>query len=455
MFRATERKGLFVAVRKKGRWVNGGGMNRRDFLRLGGAGLAGAALLGSGTLAGCGPSSRGPGLTVATWDVADDALRATIPLFKKKRPGTEVEMQAMTIDYQQVVPRLVAGSGAPDVFSIAQQDFKNIMMRFPDQFVDVTDRMESYRDQFAEAPLANSEKGGKLFGVPWDMGPVGLWYRKDLFQRAGVSPEDVATYDGFIEAGKELENRVGGGAKMTAFDASGGGTNPSHYHILLNQQGGSFYGANTSIDFTNQKSYNAMDLLERFVNEEIAADTPTPEEYSRVVTNSDTATLMGAAWDVGTIKTAGGKAQRGNWDVIPLPAFTGGGSREATLSGSVLVISAQSEKVDAAWDFIESALLTREGQAESWAQGLFPSWEPYWETDAFNEPDPYFGFAVAPKFTKIARGVAALDYGPNFLDFQNPLMDAYSAVLTAGTTPRDAMAQAEQQAASATGLEVA
>jgi lactose/L-arabinose transport system substrate-binding protein len=430
-------------------------MNRREFLRLGGMGVAGAALLGSGAFVGCGSASRGPGLTVATWDVADDALRATIPLFRKKRSGVDVSMQAMTLDYQQIVPRLVAGSGAPDVFSLAQQDFKNMMMRFPDQFVDVTDRMEKYRDQFADAPLSHAEKDGKLFAVPWDMGPVGLWYRKDLFRRAGIGPDDVDTYDGFIEAGKELESRVGGGAKMTAFDASGGGTNPSHYHILLNQQGGSFYGPGDTIDFTNQKSYNAMNLLDRFVNEEIAADTPTPEEYSRVVTNSDTATLMGAAWDVGTIKTAGGNAQKGDWDVIPLPAFTGGGPREATLSGSVLVISSQTEKEDAAWEFIESALLTREGQAESWAQGLFPSWTPYWETPAFNEPDPYFGFAVAPKFTNIAREVPALEYGTNFLDFQNPLMDAYSAVLTGNTTPQDAMARAEQQAAAVTGLEVA
>src|SRR3712207_9563284 len=62
---------------------------------------------------------------------------------------------------------------------------------------------------------------------------------------------------------------------------------------------------------------------------------------------------------------------------------------------------------DAAWDFIEQALLTKEGQAESWAQGLFPSWTPYWETEAFNEPDPYFGFAIAPKFAGIAREVPA------------------------------------------------
>ena len=442
-----------MSATRPGRRGNGG-MNRREFLRLGGAGLAGAALLG--TLAGCGGSSAGSGgLTVASWDIASDALRNTIPLFKKKRPGTDVSMQSITIDYQQLVPRLQAGSGAPDVFSLAQQDFQNFLLRFPGEFVDVTDRMEKYTSQFAEAPLSHARKDGKLFAVPWDMGPVGLWYRKDLFEEAGITPEDVATYDGFIQAGKELEQKIGGGTKMTAFDASGGGTNPSHYHILLNQQDGSFYGSGGRIDFTNEKSYAAMGLLDRFVNEEIVIDTPTYDESSRAISNGDTATSMGAAWDVGTIKSAGGGAQKGKWDVMPLPAFARGGRREATLSGSVLVISSQTQNEDAAWDFIEQALLTREGQARSWEQGLFPSWEPYWETEAFNEPDPYFGFAVAPKFADIARSVPALDYGPHFLDFQKPLMDAYSAVLTGDTTPQDAMAQAEERAASASGLEVA
>jgi hypothetical protein len=88
-----------------------GGMSRRRFLKLGGVGLAGAALLG-GPLVGCG-SSDSPGLTVASWDVARDALKNTVPLFKKKRPDTPVRMQSITIDYQQIIPRLQAGSGAP------------------------------------------------------------------------------------------------------------------------------------------------------------------------------------------------------------------------------------------------------------------------------------------------------------------------------------------------------
>jgi lactose/L-arabinose transport system substrate-binding protein len=429
-----------------------GGMSRREFLRLGGAGLAGAALVGGGSLAGCG-SSDSPGLTVASWDVARDALKNTIPLFKKKRPDTPVRMQSITIDYQQIIPRLQAGSGAPDIFSLAQQDFQNFLERFPGQFVDVTDRMERFEDQFAQAPLAHARKDGKLYAVPWDMGPVGMWYRKDLFEQAGIGPDDVSTYDDFVAAGKELQQKTG--SKMTALDASGGGTNSSYYQMLLNQQGGSFYADDSKIDFTNEKSYRAMGVLDNFVNENIVVDTPTYDEISRAISNDDTATDLGAAWDVGLIKSAGGNAQKGSWDVTPLPAFSSGGPRDATLSGSVLVISAQSQDVDAAWDFIQEALLTKEGQSKSWAQGLFPSWEPYWSTAAFNKPDPYFGFAIAPKFADIARNVPALEYGPHFLDFQKPLLDAYASILTTGTTPEGAFATAEKRAATASGLKIA
>ncbi len=38
-----------------------------------------------------------------------------------------------------------------------------------------------------------------------------------------------------------------------------------------------------------------METLDRFVTEDIAIDTPTYDEFSRVISNSDTATSMGAS----------------------------------------------------------------------------------------------------------------------------------------------------------------
>ena len=69
--------------------------SRREFLRLGGVGLAGTALLGSGTLAGCGGQQQGASgsINVASWNIAADALKETIPAFKKQNPGADVTVQ--------------------------------------------------------------------------------------------------------------------------------------------------------------------------------------------------------------------------------------------------------------------------------------------------------------------------------------------------------------------------
>ena len=143
----------------------GRGSSRREFLRLGGAGLAGTALLGA---AGCGGGQQGASgaINVASWNIAADALKETVPAFTEQNPGVDVTVQYIDFDYSQLTPRLQAGAGAPDVFSVAQQDLKSFLLKFPDQFVDLTERMAAHRDEFAEAPLATVTKDGRIFGVP-------------------------------------------------------------------------------------------------------------------------------------------------------------------------------------------------------------------------------------------------------------------------------------------------
>ena len=75
----------------KGAAPGGRRINRRRFLELGGAGLAGAVLLGSGTLAGCGGSEQGGGGAVGiTFTFGPDAsggLQTLIERFNEEHKG--------------------------------------------------------------------------------------------------------------------------------------------------------------------------------------------------------------------------------------------------------------------------------------------------------------------------------------------------------------------------------
>ena len=63
-----------------------------------------------------------------------------------------------------------------------------------------TSRRRSRRGRTTINPGALSiyNYNGKQYGVPWDLGIVGIWYNKDLFAKAGITapPDDVGRVPG-------------------------------------------------------------------------------------------------------------------------------------------------------------------------------------------------------------------------------------------------------------------
>jgi raffinose/stachyose/melibiose transport system substrate-binding protein len=56
----------------------------------------------------------------------------------------------------------------------------------------------AWRNSFAPGALAVYSKDGRNYGVPWDMGMVGVWYNKDLFAKAGITGVPT-TWTAFME----------------------------------------------------------------------------------------------------------------------------------------------------------------------------------------------------------------------------------------------------------------
>jgi raffinose/stachyose/melibiose transport system substrate-binding protein len=66
---------------------------------------------------------------------------------------------------------------------------------------------------------------GKAVGVPWDAGEVSFFYNKALFAKAGVKPEDMATWDGFLAGVKKLK-----AAGITPIAVGAGEKWPMHFY---------------------------------------------------------------------------------------------------------------------------------------------------------------------------------------------------------------------------------
>ncbi len=205
----------------------GGGadLSRKEFLRLGGAGLAGAALLG---VTGCGGGSAGgSNELIFSWGPDDTgALTKLIDKFNQQNKGNfQVRYREMPSDtgqyFDQLRTEFQAGGGEIDVITgdviwPAQFAAQGWISDLSDRFTDT--------DAFLPGPMRSNTYDGKVWGVPWYTDAGLLYYRQDLLEQAGYSEppktweeleemavktkQDSGAKYGFVYQGAEYEGGV-------------------------------------------------------------------------------------------------------------------------------------------------------------------------------------------------------------------------------------------------------
>jgi multiple sugar transport system substrate-binding protein len=208
----------------------GAELSRKDFLRLGGAGLAGAALLGTAGCGGGGGSS--PGEVVFSWGPDDTGVLPTlIQKFNEEHKGEfQVRYREMPSDtgqyFDQLRTEFQAGGGDTDVIGgdviwPAQFAANGWISDLSDRFTDT--------DAFLSGPMQGMTYDGKVWGVPWYTDAGLLYYRQDLLEEVGFSEppqtweelqemalktaQDTGTKDGFVFQGAEYEGGVCNGCE--------------------------------------------------------------------------------------------------------------------------------------------------------------------------------------------------------------------------------------------------
>src|SRR5690606_12264235 len=91
---------------------------------------------------------------------------------------------------------------------------------------DITEQLaqDGWGGSFVPSALALYGQDGQTFGVPWRTGMIGVWYRKSLFEQAGIEapPE---TWTEFLETVETLK-----GAGITPISLGEGDKWPGHFY---------------------------------------------------------------------------------------------------------------------------------------------------------------------------------------------------------------------------------
>ncbi|HNR35151.1 MAG TPA: extracellular solute-binding protein [Candidatus Hydrogenedentes bacterium] len=327
-------------------------------------------------------------LQVWAWNIAAGSLDKLAPGFNGIFPNCRVNVHMSGANLQsRFLLSLSAGVGAPDISQLQIREAPRYSIT--GKLADLTDVAKKYETMFPASFWQDCVYQGRIHAIPWDMGPCAVFYKRPLFDRFGINPETIETWDDYIAAGKELVARSNGKTRMLCLAT---GSLGDFFELLAQQNNAQIFDAQGRIAIHSPEMLDVFVLLKKMFEAGIGANIAAwgPEFMASLKADS-VATYPTAAWFGGTIRDYAPDTS-GSWGVFRLPAFRPGGLRTSNLGGSVLVIPDQCTQKFAAWKFIEYALCTPAPQIEQYRNfELFPALTTTHGDPFFDEDVPFFG----------------------------------------------------------------
>ncbi|WP_332715123.1 ABC transporter substrate-binding protein [Pelagibacterium mangrovi] len=397
-------------------------------------------------------------ITIWSWDVAASSLESTIEDFNAQYPDVTVTVQ--DLGNQQVFDRTLAGcaaggSGLPDIISIENGEAEIFWAQFPDCFANLRDLgyTEEIASGFPDFKRVELEVGEVAYAMPWDSGPVVMFYRRDFYENAGIDPTSITTWDDFIEAGLAIAE-ANPGVVMAQADFNG---DTEWFRMLANEQGCGYFSAEGAEIGVNQPGcVAALDAVKAMYDAGILVAGNWDERIQAIQAETVASQLFGA-WYEGTIRT-NAPEQEGLWGVYLMPSVTADGPRAANLGGSSLAITSVSDNQEAAWAYVNYTLGTNEGQVIMLREyGLVPSLLSALEDPYVEETQPYWGDqAIWVDILGTLDRVVPSRGTPFFGDADAVIQTVQTQYLNGGyESAQAALDDAANQIALATGMPIA
>jgi lactose/L-arabinose transport system substrate-binding protein len=418
------------------------------------AAVAAVGLVSGGALAADPPKGE---ITVWSWNIAAEALDMLVPDFNKKYP--DVKVHVVNMGHGDVVNKALAGCAAggtdlPDVVTIENTEAEVYWARFPDCFANLKGfGVDKYKNAFPAFKWPELSAGDAIYSLPWDSGPVIMFYRRDLYQKAGVDAAKIATWDDLLAAAKKIDAATG--AKIGTINLGG---DDDWFRMLANQRGCSYFNAAGDTITVNQPGcLDALETIKKLYDAKLVAIGDWGQQIQNVKSGAVAGALFGG-WYEGTIRSNAPELA-GKWGVYPIPAAAAGGTRAANIGGSSLAITASSKNKDAAWAYIEYALATNDGQISMLkSRGLVPSLLSAMQDPYVTTPNDYWGGQkIWADLLATMDKIAPYRGTQYYQDVRKIVTTVQNDYVASGKfkSAKEALDEAARQAANATGLPVA
>ncbi|MBO1415116.1 extracellular solute-binding protein [Streptomyces sp. FH025] len=444
-------------------------LSRRDLFRASGAGLL--ALAAGGALAACGDSGSGGAsggdadtgtITVWSWATAAAALRAVVPAFEKDNPGIKVDVQDIgnPAIWDKITVGLAAGGqGLGDVLHIGCDYLPGYQEKFPGGLADLSAYgADAHKDKFAKGLWPTiTGKDGHAYALPWEVNPLGFFYRKDYFDKAGIDIAAIATWDDLIA----VADRYKAANPDTFLIGINKTANPDpdldFLQSLMQLQGAFYFDLQGKVTMGSEPAVRAMTVVKRLHDAGLIGDASGDQGWRNLMKAGKLAVAPIPAWGAHYIETKF-PDQSGNWRLAKPPAVTPGGKRTALVNSTHLAVSGSSPRRRAAWKFVEYAL-TRPASVNAMfdAGGVFPALTEAYPDPMYAKPSAYFGGESPLKtFAELATdGGDPTNFSGDYARALKLASDAQTKVFLKGGDPASVLQDAAKQLAQQTGRTIA
>ncbi|MEA1974442.1 MAG: extracellular solute-binding protein [Bacillota bacterium] len=363
-------------------------------------------------------------ITIWSWDVAAKSLEYAASNFKKIHPNVNIIIDDLGNSqvYDKLTTSLATNSGLPDVVTIEGERISGFAKKFPDSFVDFTSIIN--KDKFLSVKISEASVDNSIMAYPWDGAPAGIFYRTDLFKKAGINANDINTWSDFIDAGVKM-NEIG--VKMIPIAAS---RNDTLFRFIYNQLGGYYFDKDGNTTLNTKNAIKAMSIVKEMYDAEITYDNVNWDGLVTASKEGKVATVANAVWWAGTLQSECTETA-GNWAVMPLPKASENSSTTSINGGSSLMVPKGGGNSKVASEFVKFAMTDIDSIVYSFKEyGLYPSYIPAFENEIFNEEVEYFGGQKIWKlFAELGKKVPQLNFTENFGEANDLVVDGQSRIL--------------------------
>lgn len=374
---------------------------------------------------------------------APDKMVADISAeFEASHPGWKVKYAEQEWNgIQQKLSTALASDNPPDVVEVGNTQTPSYAES--GALLDLTGKLDDLGgNDWLRGLKDSATSDGKVYAAAYYAANRVVVYRKDLFEKAGITTLPT-TWDELIAAGKKLQEQNAGTKDFSALWLPAGGWYTylgmlwDHGGDIAVEKDGKWVGAlDSPAAIAAAEQYLAT--FSSGVNTAPKDKDEANPQQNTVMAKGTVGMFIGATWEMGSAKTANPKLDLA---VFPVPSAKGAQPSPVFLGGSNLGIAKNSKNQQAAYDLLKLITNAKYMTQLATENGVVPNTNAL-AASATNATPALAAMAQGAKVGRVTPSVgawAAVEQDPN------PLKDMLYAIMTGKKSVADALADANAE----------